>query len=264
MPEHRKVLALPRKDRWTWLELLAYVARQGNGGHVPAGVCDVLRWVTPSFLGACSEAGLLDVDGAGFKVHDWDIYNPKDPTKTERQARWRAKKKEPVDGDVDEQVDGEVDTRVDIPRAGTRACPVPKPLNPSPTPPPDEEENRSNDQPRMQAWLDYASRQAGVTAALPYARKGYATGAWPPSEQRAPDPSAECTECGERLGHGHADDCPALARSALAAADPKPEHRREQPSAENVERIAPPAEFLALAGRTPEPPAPPRHVGEPA
>jgi len=81
MPEHRKVLALPRKDRWTWLELLAYVARQNNGGHVPNGITDVLRWVTPTFLKQCVDAGLLDHETSTqpvpnqYHVHDWDIYN---------------------------------------------------------------------------------------------------------------------------------------------------------------------------------------------
>lgn len=76
MPEHRKVLGLPRKDRWTWLELLCYVARQNNGGHVPEGITDVLKFVTPKFVNACLEAGLLDRENdGGFCVHDWDIYN---------------------------------------------------------------------------------------------------------------------------------------------------------------------------------------------
>jgi len=103
-------------------------------------------------------------------------------------------------------------------RAGAAARPVPYPLNPSPTPPHEEEENKNDqDQNRMQAWLDYAAQQPGITATLPYARKGHDTGAWPPQQQRSPNPSTECHECGERLGHGHADDCPVLASAAKRA-----------------------------------------------
>ncbi len=76
MPEHHKLLGLPRKDRWTWMELLCYVARQGNGGHVPTGVVDLLRYVTPAFLEKCVRVGLLDQVDDGLAVHDWSDYNP--------------------------------------------------------------------------------------------------------------------------------------------------------------------------------------------
>lgn len=91
MAEHRKVLALRRADRWTWMELLLYVARQNNGGHVPAGVTDVLRHVNDGFLERCQNAGLLDTeDETGLLVvHDWDVYNPKDPTAADRMRRYR-------------------------------------------------------------------------------------------------------------------------------------------------------------------------------
>ena len=99
--EHRKVVSLRRADRWTWLELLTYCARQGNGGHVPEGITDVLRWVTPKFLAQCADLGLLDVDGDGYHVHDWTIYNPKDPTGAVRQSRHRnAKRNAEVTDDV--------------------------------------------------------------------------------------------------------------------------------------------------------------------
>ena len=83
--ENKKVLALPRKDRWTWLEVLTYCARQRNGGIISDGICDVLRWVTPAFLRRCVDAGLLEVIGSQtgsrepkgnhFAVHDWSVYN---------------------------------------------------------------------------------------------------------------------------------------------------------------------------------------------
>ena len=73
--EHRKVIALRRGDRWTWLEVLGYCARHGSG-FVPANVADVLRYVTPTLVARLVEVGLLDVraDGA-YEVHDWAIYN---------------------------------------------------------------------------------------------------------------------------------------------------------------------------------------------
>lgn len=75
LAEHRKLLPLKRADRWTWMEVLCYVARQNNGGHVPNGIHQIVRHATPPFLNRCYELGLLDLDGDVYKVHDWAIYN---------------------------------------------------------------------------------------------------------------------------------------------------------------------------------------------
>lgn len=77
LAEHRKLLKLKRSDRWTWMELLCYVARQNNGGHVHDGVTSTMKHVTPRFLKLCHEVGLLDVDPdtGELVVHDWAIYN---------------------------------------------------------------------------------------------------------------------------------------------------------------------------------------------
>ena len=92
--EHRKLLTMKRSERWTWMELLCYVARQNNGGHVPAGIDGILRYVTPAFLERCHQLGLLDQEPGGWHVHDWDTYNPKDATGADRQQRFRQRHKE--------------------------------------------------------------------------------------------------------------------------------------------------------------------------
>jgi hypothetical protein len=92
LAEHRKILLLKRSERWTWMELLCYVARQNNGGHVPEGVGDVLRHVKPAFLQRCHELGLVDLEDGIYVVHDWNEYNPKDPTAPERMKRYRRNK----------------------------------------------------------------------------------------------------------------------------------------------------------------------------
>jgi hypothetical protein len=127
--EHRKLLGLKRSDRWTWVELLTYCARQQNGGTVPENVCDVLRFVTPAFINQCVGLGLIDVEDDGtMVVHNWPKYNPRDPTKADRQARWRANRNGRVDGGVDVLVDGGVDDSMStgpstetVPRAQQRA-----------------------------------------------------------------------------------------------------------------------------------------------
>ena len=125
-PEHRKVLALKRSQRWTWMELLAYSARQNNGGFVPKSISDVLRHVTPTFLKNAENAGLLDPVENGYKVHDWDVYNPKDPTNAVRQQRYRNARR---NGEVTENVTDENVTNV-TPRARA-SRPVPITTKPS-------------------------------------------------------------------------------------------------------------------------------------
>ena len=76
------------------MELLCYCARQGNGGTVPPGVVDVIRHVTPQFLDRCYQLELLDLEYDGeYVIHDWSVYNPKDPTAAARMERYRSKHK---------------------------------------------------------------------------------------------------------------------------------------------------------------------------
>lgn len=124
--EHRKLLLLDRKDRWTWLELLTYVARQNDNGHVPRGVADVLRHVTPKFLQDCIRVGLLDASEDGFYVHDWDEYNPPDKN-AERQRKYRARIKAEQERNVTRDVTGNAtgDVTRDVTRDVTVTPPVP-------------------------------------------------------------------------------------------------------------------------------------------
>lgn len=93
LAEHRKLLLLKRADRWTWMEILCYVARQNNGGHVPEGIGSVLKYAKPELLNRYYEIGLLDLEPDGrYVVHDWDDYNPKDVTAAERMRRYRKKR----------------------------------------------------------------------------------------------------------------------------------------------------------------------------
>lgn len=122
-PENRKILALPRRDRWTWLEVLAYCARQTNRGELPNNISDIVRHATPAFVRQAAEAGLLDMTDTGYVVHDWDEYNPRDPTGATRQMRYRNRSR---NADVTENVTEENVTDVTPPRARA-SRPVPNP-----------------------------------------------------------------------------------------------------------------------------------------
>ncbi len=120
---HPKITSLSRGDRWTWIELLSYCAEYQTEGHVPTNVRAAVPHATPGLLAKAHAAGLLDINGSGYVVHNWGKYNPKDATKAERQARWRHNR----DANVDGGVDASVDTNVDASRVGAGARPVPSP-----------------------------------------------------------------------------------------------------------------------------------------
>lgn len=104
-PEHRKIINLKRADRWAWVELLCYCARQGEHGRIPEGVGDVLRNVTPAFLNNCTAAGLLDIEPDGTRwIHDWDIYNGS--TVTERVAAYLDRHPDAPSNEVHKAVGG--------------------------------------------------------------------------------------------------------------------------------------------------------------
>lgn len=104
LAEHRKILQLKRSERWTWVELLCYVARQNNGGHVPQTVREVLRYATPAFLERCRELGLLDMDGDLYRVHDWEIYNGQ--TIDERVAAYLEQNPDATANEIVKQIGG--------------------------------------------------------------------------------------------------------------------------------------------------------------
>jgi hypothetical protein len=196
--EHPKLIALGgTRDRWTWLELLVYCARRKTRGRVPERIGDVLQRVTPSFLSRCESVGLLDQNGTGYVVHDWATYNPEDPTKAERQARWRAKNKESVDGDVDGLVDGDVDEAVDGPvdaASRARASRTPTPLKTPPPAPSPMGGIEQEDQRRLEAWRTEARKRADVRNPEAWAQTRFVAGGWPHGpEPESVDPLVAAT-----------------------------------------------------------------------
>jgi hypothetical protein len=110
--EHPKLEALTDRQFRLWAKLLGRCARYRTDGHVPAGILVGIR-IKDSDIARFKDLGLLDENGTGVVIHDWSDYNPKDPTKADRQARWRAKQTSTGDGDVDTYVDALVDGLVD-------------------------------------------------------------------------------------------------------------------------------------------------------
>lgn len=289
MPEHRKVLTLPRKDRWTWMELLCYVARQNNGGHVPAGVTDVLRYVNTAFLTQCENAGLLDRDPGGYVVHDWAVYNAS--TIEEKVAACLERNPDATANEIHRAVGGKREIVLhEIARqkgfTGSQSVPpvVPDPVPKEPGkrfpgttktgspsrarahPAPSPEVTSSSSSPKdadddeaIKEQLEAAGWTDGRIALI--ADRGHLDLAARWLQASEADPTVEnpgayaftMTESGKAppvLRERQTTIAPG-AVGTRSTSPPLPDKAPEP----DLERIEPPAEFLALAGkRTPEPP----------
>lgn len=130
---HPKVLKLTRPERWTWMEVLCFCARYETGGEIPIAISEALPKANPAFLAKCVDLELLDrTDEPGLVIHDWKVYNPRDPTNSTRQQRHREKTKHrDSNGEVTENVTAENVTTV-TPRArAPRPVPFKEPFLPS-------------------------------------------------------------------------------------------------------------------------------------
>lgn len=106
---HPKVTALNHRDRWTWVAILCYCARYGTDGWLPENISEHVSGAKNGFISRCVQLGLIDENDGEYRVHDWQHYGPKDPTKADRQAKWRRQKQQPQPRDVDAHVDALVD-----------------------------------------------------------------------------------------------------------------------------------------------------------
>jgi hypothetical protein len=134
---HPKIVALTDSELRVWIRLLSYCARAGD-----PTVDNATRREVPGLsrkrCGRFAALALLDEMHPGtYLVHDWLVYQPRDATNHDRQARWRAKNGSTntvtpsVTSAVTEDVTGSV-TETVTSRAGTRAYPSrPEDLNPS-------------------------------------------------------------------------------------------------------------------------------------
>lgn len=92
---HPKLLELTREERWTWVEILCHCARHRTGGLIAPGIRDAVRHATPAFLAKTERVFLSKRDKNGrLFVHDWDDYNPSDPTAADRMRRYRERQEQ--------------------------------------------------------------------------------------------------------------------------------------------------------------------------
>jgi len=95
MMNHPKIARLRqrRADRLivTHLAAMMWSGHHGTGGHVPEYALPMVQ-ATRKDANALVEAGLWDPDleGDGWRIHDWDDYNPSRQAIESMRARQRA------------------------------------------------------------------------------------------------------------------------------------------------------------------------------
>jgi hypothetical protein len=107
--QHPKIAGLTDKAFRAHVETMLYCAEYRTEGIVPSS-SHRITGATEKVRQELITAGLWDEIEQQLSIHDFAVYNPKDPTKAERQARWRRRQSNgSVDGDVDADVDDDVD-----------------------------------------------------------------------------------------------------------------------------------------------------------
>jgi hypothetical protein len=200
---HPKFAGWSADERWAFLELMSYCARYRTRGKVPEDSSLLPRKVGVRLLKKAEDSGWIERKNGARFIHDWDVYNPADPTAAERKRRQR---------DRDKTVTADRDNGVTVtpPRARARArVPVPSPrerdksLSQDVTLT-DEIESEIDEAARRQAWVDRA-QQADVRSPSAFIRAGVHSGEWPdPFAEPEPEPRAvngpvtveTCPECG--------------------------------------------------------------------
>src|SRR4051812_8126811 len=104
-----KIAQLTDAELRVWLRVLCYCG-SSKDPTVDETTRRQIIGLTPKRVARFSELGLLDEVNGCHEVHDWEKYQPKDMTGADRQARWRARKR-------DKTVTGSVTESVVFPRA---------------------------------------------------------------------------------------------------------------------------------------------------
>lgn len=127
---HPKIVALTDSELRVWLRLLSYCARASDP-TVDKATRREVPGLSRKRCARFATLALLDEMHAGtYLVHDWLVYQPRDATNSDRQARWRAKNGStnpvtpPVTPPVTENVTDAVTNP--LPRARARARPRPE------------------------------------------------------------------------------------------------------------------------------------------
>jgi hypothetical protein len=92
------VIGLPDDTKGGWMMILAAAKRHNKDGFLPPlkTLAAMLHKIDQQptvvrYLNELVEAGLIDEDGDGLRLHGWERWQERDKTTAERSARYRAK-----------------------------------------------------------------------------------------------------------------------------------------------------------------------------
>lgn len=90
--DHPKLLSVSLAARWAYIEALCFAARHRTKGYLRPAVA--ARIAPPRVIAELVAAGLWEVNGDGWLIHDWADYQLDDQHRrelaAERQRRRRA------------------------------------------------------------------------------------------------------------------------------------------------------------------------------
>jgi hypothetical protein len=92
------VIGLPDDTKGGWMMILAAAKRHNKDGRLPPlkTLAAMMHKIDQQptvvrYLNELVEAGLIDEDGEGLRLHGWDRWQDRDKTAAERMSRYRAK-----------------------------------------------------------------------------------------------------------------------------------------------------------------------------
>lgn len=95
--EHPKILSLTDREFRVHFNAILYAARHRDP-HIHRHVLPALR-ATPKIADRLTQAGVWDLNGDGWVIHDWDDYQP-GSTSADRMRRKRKRDEGGTDSDT--------------------------------------------------------------------------------------------------------------------------------------------------------------------
>lgn len=233
--DHPKLVELTEVERWRWMTVLLYCARQQTGGIVTPAAARALG-IRPQLARKFLKVGLLDeTENGEAMVHNFRRYNPVDPSSASRKRAYRERQRNAKGTEQERQRNSQRD--------------APYARDTDPTPERDKlslAEERTDELERRAAWR-LRSAEPDVRSPAAFIAAGMRSGTWPdaykprdePRPVNGPVTAPACPECG--IGGGsHAADCSSSVGSSPAASS-------SSPAASSSDAIAPAGVAVTLA-----------------
>lgn len=127
---HPKIAQLSDKEFRIWVRTLCFCAMYQDPTVDKVALSEV-PGLTRKTVARFTEFGLLDEVGESLEIHDWAVFQPKDMTGADRQAKWRARNGSRNGSSNDTSATDSLASRARIP-VPSRTSPKEQDLDPKP------------------------------------------------------------------------------------------------------------------------------------